>query len=357
MHRHYAPLWIAFLCLWSRMTQAEEAADRHAATRRSVESAVNWLQEKGENWKESRQCASCHHVPLMTWALHEAQRHNFDVDEELLNTCTDWFFAENDPAKVFHKPSFEEEEYSNPLSLASVYTLLSESNDPREPSYRTGVTRIMKSIAESQESDGSWKPFFGRAPIMASRESLALLLTNVTSWPNQPAELQAIIAEPRRKAISWLKAHQEENETHVLALRLWMLSASGDHPAEAAALAETLKGRQRDDGGWNQIESRASDAYATGHVLYAFQVAGFDSNSDAIRRGVDFLLKNQTKEGSWVMIPRENRPIFVFAMSALTLKPVAIGTEPPPSTTGRNVEPISFSATAWATVALSRTLP
>lgn len=290
--------------------------------------------------------------------MHEAKRHDVAVDDELLKTSTDWFFADKDPAKVFHRPMIDVEEYGNPLSLASVYALLSESNDPEEPTFRAGVTRIIKAIAETQQSDGSWKPFFGRAPIMGSRESVALFLTNVMSWPNQPPELQAIVAEPRRKAMNWLQTHQEDAETQVLALRLWMLAASGEHPAETAALMETLKGRQRDDGGWSQTETRGSDAYATSHVLYAFQIAGLDPNSETMRRGVDFLLKSQAKDGSWVMISREDRPIFVFAMSALTFKEVAIGTEPPPpSARGGNAEPISFIATAWATVALSRTLP
>jgi hypothetical protein len=336
---------------------AGDAPDRTVATRAAVEKAVAWLQERGESWKDSRQCAACHHVPLMTWAMHEAKRRGFAVDDALLKDATDWFFADGDPAKVFQRPSLEEEEYSNPLSMVSLYALLSESSNADDAVHRDSVTRILTSIADAQESDGSFKPFFGRAPIFGSREALTLWLVNVTSWPGQPDELRAIVAEPRRKAMQWLASHREDSETHVLALRLWMLAASGDRSDEAAELVATLKQRQRADGGWSQIERRASDAYATGHVLYAFQIAGVDPQSETMQRGVDYLLKSQAQNGSWDMISRENPPSLVFAVSAVTLKPVKIGEEPNPGAGPRNAEPISFISTAWAAVALVRMLP
>ena len=352
----FVPLLLSVFCP-PAIGFGEDQSAREAFAKSAVEKAVAWLQDRGETWKDSRQCAACHHVPLMTWALHEAKSHGVAIDDELLKDATDWFFAEGDPAKVFQKPSFDEEDYSNPLSMVSIYAAWAESNDPNAAAHREPVARILKSIAGAQEADGSWKPFFGRKPIFGSRESLTLWLTNMTSWPNQPEELQAIVAEPRRKAMEWLKTHHEDTETHVLALRLWMLAASGGDAEQCASLIETLLKRQRDDGGWSQTDTRASDAYATGHVLYAFQIAGVDPNGDAMRRGVDFLLKTQAKDGSWNMISRENPPILAFAVSAVTLKPVKIGEEPQTNSTTRNTEPISFISTAWATVVLSRTLP
>jgi squalene cyclase len=337
--------------------QAEDVADRQAATKTAVQSAINYLQDRGETWKDSRQCVSCHHVSWMTWSMHEAKKHGVEIDEELLKTATDWLFADGDPAKTFQRNSPEEEEYSNPLPMATPFVLLAESNDPDEPARRQFVVRLMKGIVDAQESDGSWKPLFGRKPIIGgSRESLALWLTNITRWPNQPEELQSLVAESRSKAVTWLGSHKEDQETHVIALRLWMLADSGAAKEDIAAVIETLVKRQREDGGWSQIESRASDAYATGNVLYAFQIAGVDPHSEPMRRGVDFLLKTQAKDGSWLMISRENPPILIHAVSAATRKPVLVGQEPNTST-GRNIEPISFVATAWATVALSRTLP
>jgi hypothetical protein len=346
-----------FIATLPALTQGEDQPDRQALTRAAVEKAVAWMQDRGENWQDSRQCASCHHVPLMTWALHEAQKHGVAVDDAILKDATDWFFAEGDPAKVFQPAIRDEEEYSNPLALPAIYVAWSESNDPDAAKYREPVRRVLQSIADAQEPDGSWKPFFGRKPILGSREALTLWLTNMTSWPEQPEELRAIMAEPRRKAMDWIATHRDDTDAHVAALRLWMLTANGGDAEQSAALIEDLIKRQHEDGGWSQTEPRASDAYATGHVLYAFQIAGVDPNGEPMRRGVDFLLKTQAENGSWNMISRENPPILTFAVSAVTRKLVKIGEEPPMNSPSRNSEPISFIATAWATAALSRLLP
>lgn len=330
--------------------------ERQAAIKKSVESAIGWLQDRGETWKDSRQCASCHHVTFMTWAMQEAKRHAIEVDEELLKTANEWLFTEGDPGKVFVKPSSEEEDYSNPVSMVSLTAVLTESNNPNEAANRAKTARVFQSIAEAQQADGSWKPFFGRKPLSAPREALTLWLTNLTNLPNQPDELRAIMAEPRRKAKEWLKTHHEDTESHVEALRLWMLADDGTDAEAVASQIERLIKQQREDGGWSQSESRASDAYATGHVLYAFQQAKVDPSSETFRRGVDFLLKTQANDGSWRMISRENPPVLIFAVSAVTRKPVKIGEEPPPVAATRNVEPISFVATAWSTVVLSRML-
>jgi hypothetical protein len=336
--------------------RADEPTDSPAARKQAVENAITWMQDRGETWKDSRQCASCHHVPLMTWAMQEAQRHQVAIDEELHKETTDWYYTDGDPAKLFNRFMAEEEEYQNPLSLVSTYALLSATNDPRESEHRPFTVKMLQGIIDAQEPDGSWKGFFGRRPIMASREALTLWLYHLTSWPNQPEELRAMVAPMRAKALDWLKTHQEDGESHVLALRLCLLAGLGNQPEETASLIERLIKLQRQDGGWSQTELRASDAYATGHVLYAYQLAGVDPNSETMQRGIEFLLKTQTRDGSWLMISRENPPLLTHAVSAVTFKPVLVNSEPN-TATSRNIEPISFIATAWATVALARTLP
>jgi hypothetical protein len=336
---------------------AEDAGDQQAAIKASVESAIGFLQDRGETWKDSRQCASCHHVPLMTWAMHEVQKHQVAIDEDIYKDTIAWYYTEGDPAKLFNRFIAEEEEYQNPLSLVSAYALMSATNDPKEADHRQYTVKFLQGIIDAQQPDGSFKSFFGRKPIMAKSEALTLWLYNLTSWPNQPEELRAMVAPMRAKALEWLKSHQEDSESHVLALRLWMLASDQDQPQETAALIERILKQQREDGGWSQADNRGSDAYATAHVLFAFQAAGVDATHESLTRGVDFLLKTQAKDGSWPMISRENPPILVHAVSAVTRKPVLIREDPPMEATGKNSEPISFTATAWATVALSKLLP
>ena len=83
----------------------------------------------------------------------------------------------------------------------------------------------------------------------------------------------------------------------------------------------------------------ASDAHTTGQALYAMlsrRSVGTDHSAAVKAR--DFLLKTQTPDGSWPMTsrPRADRPEEGAA---------------------KNLEPISYFATAWAVLALLQHLP
>ena len=54
------------------------AADAAPPTTQQVQAGAGLglrnLTSEGRAWIEDRKCASCHHVPMMVWALAEAQR-------------------------------------------------------------------------------------------------------------------------------------------------------------------------------------------------------------------------------------------------------------------------------------------
>ena len=76
----------------------------------------------------------------------------------------------------------------------------------------------------------------------------------------------------------------------------------GDPPRKAA---RDLLREQRTDGGWGELPSLASDAYATGQALVALKEAGALAATDpAYQRGVEFLLSTQLEDGSWYVRSR-----------------------------------------------------
>jgi Squalene-hopene cyclase C-terminal domain len=108
---------------------------------------------------------------------------------------------------------------------------------------------------------------------------------------------------------------------------------------EVARQQEALSTLQRPDGGWGQMPTLSSDAYATGQALYAPQVAGVGADDPVYRRGVDFLLRTQLEDGTWFVRTR------------------AFGVQPY-FETGFPHGPsqfISATATAWAAIALTHT--
>src|SRR5262249_16612819 len=62
---------------------------------------------------------------------------------------------------------------------------------------------------------------------------------------------------------------------------------------------------QRADGGWSQLPTMGSDAYATGQALYALNVAGKMLATDPVyAKGMKYLLTTQAPDGSWHVASR-----------------------------------------------------
>src|SRR5262249_3920973 len=90
--------------------------------------------------------------------------------------------------------------------------------------------------------------------------------------------------------------------------RLWSVHLLGGKPDEIKAARSAVLADQREDGGWAQLDSMKSDAYATGQALFVLQDTGLATTDAAYQRGVQFLLKTQEKDGSWLVVTR-SRPI------------------------------------------------
>jgi hypothetical protein len=105
-----------------------------------------------------------------------------------------------------------------------------------------------------------------------------------------------------RRARAWLERTQPA-DTEDRAFRLWGLTYANAKPGEAAAVAKDLLATQRGDGGWSQVDTQESDAYATGSALVALHEAGgLATNDPAYRRGGAFLVNTQKDDGTWFVV-------------------------------------------------------
>jgi hypothetical protein len=90
-------------------------------------------------------------------------------------------------------------------------------------------------------------------------------------------------------------------------MQLLGLVWGGRSPTHASVqlASRALLRQQQADGGWSQLPTLASDAYATGQALVALHHAGALRPIDpAYRRGIDFLLGTQLADGSWYVKSR-----------------------------------------------------
>jgi len=108
-------------------------------------------------------------------------------------------------------------------------------------------------------------------------------------------------------------------------------------------IASKLKAMQNADGGWSQLSTMKSDAYATGQVLYALYESEMIKPNDKIYQdGLAYLLKTQDNSGAWIVATRAY-PIQPFISSQF-----------PPYDENQF---ISATASNWATLALLNALP
>ena len=186
-----------------------------------------------------------------------------------------------------------------------------------------------------QVAGGHWRMLAQRRPSESSEiEVTALSMRALQVYA--PAAERAAYQQAVARAAAWLR-HAEPHSTEEQAFRVLGLAWSGADKAAIAAAAQALVAGQRSDGGWAQIPTLTSDAYATGEALVALaQSDAMTVTSSTYKRGVDFLLKTQYPDGSWFVRSR-----------AIPLQPHFESGFP----YGRD-QFISAAATNWATQAL-----
>jgi len=142
------------------------------------------------------------------------------------------------------------------------------------------------------------------------------------------------------KAAHWLRVTQPRT-TQEHAMQLLGLTWANAPAEDIQASASALLAEQQRDGGWAQLSTLETDAYATGQALVALQAAGHAVSSSEYRRGVGFLLRTQFPDGSWLVRSR------TFPVQPLR------DTGFPHETN----QWISAAGTSWAAMALALTLP
>jgi len=88
-------------------------------------------------------------------------------------------------------------------------------------------------------------------------------------------------------------------------MRLLGLAWGKAESKDVADAAKQLIQEQRPSGGWSQLPGLEADAYATGQALVALYQSGqMAATNPVYQRGVEFLLRTQLADGSWLVHTR-----------------------------------------------------
>jgi hypothetical protein len=221
-------------------------------------------------------------------------------------------------------------------TIVSTYTLLGMAAENQPANDLTDA--MVHELAARQRLDGRWHSGGSRPPLdQGDLTATALSVRALQLYPirGRESELAGRIARAR----AWMLAAKAYT-TQEKAMRVFGLAWSKAPARDARSAGESLLSEQRPDGGWGQLTTLVSDAYATGQALVALHESGTLRVSDpAYRRGVEYLLGTQRSDGSWHVKSR-----------AMGFQPYFESGYP-----HGHDQWISAAGSAWATMALALT--
>ena len=279
--------------LWAASSSTNQVTSADA--RAAVDKYIPLL----ESTLEKFYCAgACHHsLGLMVYGM--ARERNIPVHERVFVPLIQGLQQQN--IKLL-EPSLQGVGQPEP-GMEGYLTLVARTSGHPDPS----GPFLAWWIAARQRTDGSWRMITHRPPMQDSGFTATALSIRMLQMEMPSSQAVATAARIAR-GNDWLIAnlpHSTEDE----AFRLLGLRWGGAANSELQNATRRLISEQRPDGGWSQLPERASDAYATGLVLYALREgAGVPVADRKYQLGLRFLLKTQLRDGSWLVPTRHHPP-------------------------------------------------
>jgi len=305
----------------------------------AIQGSLPLIQQADANFMPKAACASCHNNSFAAMAVGSARRMGFRVDEKIA--------AQTVQGNVFGLMKMRDilrqgvmapvGEYFGPVVIG--YMLLGLDAEHYKPDLNTDTAAMY--LKNRQGADGHWaySPADARPPICSDyivQTSIAMRAMQLYA----PKLERASYDQAVQLAAAWLLKQQPKgNEDRVG--RLTGLVWSGQYSDAVQQAMHDLIVNQRGDGGWADIDTTPSTAFAAGRALVALEAAGLPVSDEAYQKGVKYLLSTQQEDGSWFVRSR-----------AMALQPYFDSGFPH----GFD-QWISAAGTNWATIALSLAAP
>jgi ankyrin repeat protein len=303
--------------------QAGAASDQRPIAG-AVAQALVVLEKQSPRFVRTSGCTSCHNQMLPSAAAALARERGIAAPKEIAGL-----------SREMREMSAER---AMDLTLNAVNSLGYEMFDngmnhvpPDE--YSDSIARYMLVM---QTPEGNWHTTGNRPPLTSDDfQTTALAVYTLNRYA--PATMKQERTRSLARAAAWLAkaapVTTQERAFHLLGL------AWTNAPADVLRrAAKQLASTQWPGGGWSQLPSMGSDAYATGEALYALQASGQAMAAEAAcRQGVRYLLRTQAPDGSWHVKTR-SLPVQPYFESGFPY--------------GHD-QWISAAGTAWASMALT----
>lgn len=281
---------------------APNKLDEPLAKEFSLTKAVDFLDSASLNWQKQRQCFTCHTNYAFLYARPL-------IDSSAPAHVTVRAFAEELVEKrwVEKGPRWDAEVIATAAALAA--------NDAQTTGKLHPTTRIaLDRMWTLQRPDGGWNWLKCNWPPMESDDhyGACLAAVAVSVAPEKYRESDAA-----KQGIAKLKEYLAKNPAPTLhheAMLLWA-SATGDEfltKQQQQTTRDKLLSLQQADGGWSlpmlgdwkrhdeDEQSKISDGYGTGFVIFVLRQGGLPANDARLQKGIDWLKHNQRESGLWI---------------------------------------------------------
>jgi ankyrin repeat protein/cytochrome c551/c552 len=304
-----------------------------SSARAAIERSLPLLQRSDVTFMRKSGCVSCHNNSVAALTVAAARARAIKVDENIARDQRNKIgaFLESWRERTLQGIGI-------PGDADTISYILLGLGAEKYPA-GLGTDAMVRFLLHRQAGDGRWYILAHRPPI----ESSDLQVTAATVRALQlyaPQKQRAGYDRAIARAVQWI-ANAKPVATEEHAFKLLGLKW-GQSPATAIqTAAQDLVAAQRPDGGWSQIATLGSDAYATGQALYALVESGaIGIDNPSYKRGAQYLLSRQLADGSWFVQSR-----------AVPLQPHFESDFPH----GRD-QFISAAATGWANLALAHSV-
>ncbi len=290
----------------------------------AVKKAIALLEKQSPQFVRKGGCNSCHNQYLPSAAVALARERGIPAPKELTQIPLE--LLERSPERTMNLAAF------SPNSIGYEMFGFAANRRPADE-YTDSLVHYLKL---HQSPEGHWATTGNRPPLTYDAYITTAMVIKALQHYSPPTE-KADTKKRLARAAAWLESAQpvttQERAFHLLGL-MW---AGGDE-AVIKKSAHGLAKTQRDDGGWSQLPTMGSDAYATGEALYALHLSGkMKIEHDVYQTGMRYLLRTQAPDGSWHVKTR-SFPVQPYFESGFPYGPD---------------QWISATGTSWASMALS----
>jgi hypothetical protein len=275
-------------------------------------------------------CHSCHHQDLGAISLSMAKEKGISVNDTILHEAMESITNNN---WNLSRAGLTENDDVIAVIMIGGYDLWALSANRYQAN--KSIDLLIHNLMNRQTKEGCWVSPNPRPPLeYYSFTATALMVKGLQAFA--PQSMKVEVSRRVNTARSWLmQTNPQTNEEKVYQL-LGLKWSNGD-PNFIRQQAKKLLAAQHDDGGWSQLNSLQSDAYATGQSLYSLNQSGqLNVDDPAYQKGISFLLNTQLDDGSWKVQTR-SYPVIPFVESGFPHDKNQF---------------ISAAGTNWATMAL-----